>query len=146
LLGERAHVAVGSPGRLRVILVDFGMSPACPVRLNLGNADCPVLPVAGIGLDVIQAPKADLESCGSRELPLLIFPAAFCRDPEAQADLPSPVLPGISAFDRISISFCPLAIIQGKVTANKRSAARSGVLVAKSMTSHSPAGGADYRL
>ncbi len=32
------------------------MSPACPV--NLGNADCPILPVEDTGLDVIQAPKS----------------------------------------------------------------------------------------
>jgi transposase len=35
------------------------MSAACPVRGNLGNAGCPVLPVEGIGLDVIQAPKRE---------------------------------------------------------------------------------------
>jgi hypothetical protein len=28
-------------------------------RFNLGNAGCPVLPVEGIGLDVIQAPKPE---------------------------------------------------------------------------------------
>jgi hypothetical protein len=204
------------------------MSPAYPVRLNLGNADRPVLPVGGIGLDVIQAPKADLESCGSRELPLLIFPTAFCCDPEAQADLRCGLaavflagaslhsclrshqhflLParGLAATllqltavehrfqvsndaDRLFVAnaqkncsrrrhgFVALdpaavitaatasgkklhddeadhaslqnpATIQGKVTANKRSAARSGVLVAKRLlASHSPAGGADYRL
>jgi hypothetical protein len=97
-------------------------------------------------LDVIQAPKADLESCSSRELPLLIFPAAFCRDPGAQADLPSPVLPGISCLRSHQHFLLPARHHPGQVTANKRSAARSGVLVAKSMTSHSPAGGADYRL
>jgi hypothetical protein len=40
-----------------VIRVDSGMSAACPVGGNLGNAGCPVLPVEGIGLDMIQAPK-----------------------------------------------------------------------------------------
>src|SRR3954447_26087283 len=34
-------LTVGHP--LWVILVDFGMSAACPVRGNLGNAACPVL-------------------------------------------------------------------------------------------------------
>ena len=38
-----------------VIRVDFGMSAICPVGGNPGNAGCPVLPVEGIGLDVIQA-------------------------------------------------------------------------------------------
>jgi hypothetical protein len=27
--------------------------------VNLGNAGCPVLPVEGVGLDVIQAPKRE---------------------------------------------------------------------------------------
>ena len=49
------------------------MSPACPVRLNLGNADCPALPVEGIGLDLIHAAAH--------------IPVAFCCDPEAEADL-----------------------------------------------------------
>jgi hypothetical protein len=35
------------------------MSAACPVLGNLGNAGCPALPVEGIGLDVIQAPKPE---------------------------------------------------------------------------------------
>ena len=41
----------------------FASILACPrhVRLggNLGNAGCPVLPVEGVGLDVIQAPKPE---------------------------------------------------------------------------------------
>jgi hypothetical protein len=41
----------------------FASNLVCPrhVRLggNLGNAGCPVLPVEGIGLDVIQAPKPE---------------------------------------------------------------------------------------
>jgi hypothetical protein len=37
----------------------IGPSASCPVRGNLGNAGCPVLPVEGIGLDVIQAPKRE---------------------------------------------------------------------------------------
>jgi hypothetical protein len=50
--------------------VGFGsLILSCPhhLGLNLGNADCSVLPVEGIHLDVIQAPKADLKSCRSRE-------------------------------------------------------------------------------
>jgi hypothetical protein len=33
---------------------------------DLGNADCPVLPIEGIGLDVIQASKLGFESCGMK--------------------------------------------------------------------------------
>ncbi|MDB5604196.1 MAG: transposase [Bradyrhizobium sp.] len=47
------HVSSG------VIRVDFGMSGICPVTGNLGNPDPPVLPVEGIGLDVIQTPKPE---------------------------------------------------------------------------------------
>jgi transposase len=35
------------------------MSGICPVTGNLGNPDPPVLPVEGIGLDVIQTPKPE---------------------------------------------------------------------------------------
>jgi hypothetical protein len=35
------------------------MSAACPVGGNLGNVGFPVLPVEGIGLDMIQAPKPE---------------------------------------------------------------------------------------
>src|SRR6266446_9667217 len=52
-----------------VIRVDF----ACPrhVRLggNLGNAGCPVLPVEGSGLDVIQAPKPEPRIIATPNLP-----------------------------------------------------------------------------
>jgi hypothetical protein len=42
-----------------VIRVDFGMSASCPVWGVISeNAGCPVLPVEGVGLDVIQAPMA----------------------------------------------------------------------------------------
>src|ERR1700730_779751 len=63
---------------------------ACPQHVrqdNLGNAGCPVLPVEGIGLDVIQAPKRSLDSCSmnsrllSGGLPL----AAFLRDAHKRA-------------------------------------------------------------
>src|ERR1700738_5052093 len=43
----------------RVILDRIGLFSSCPVLGNLGNAGCPVLPVEGIGLDVIQAPKPE---------------------------------------------------------------------------------------
>jgi hypothetical protein len=50
-----ANIRYGS-----VIRVGFGKSAACSVRGgNLGNAGCPVLPVEGIGLDVIQAPRRE---------------------------------------------------------------------------------------
>jgi hypothetical protein len=65
----------------RIIRVDFGMSATCPVTGgNLGNAGCPVLPVEGIGLDVIQAPKRGLESCGMNSRTLNGLPSGrFCR-------------------------------------------------------------------
>ena len=42
------ELSLGVPD-VRVIRVDFGVPAACPVRGNLGNAGCPVLPVQGIG-------------------------------------------------------------------------------------------------
>jgi len=51
-------VARTTPGR--VIRVDFATSGICPVTGNLGNPDPPVLPVEGIGLDVIKMPKPEL--------------------------------------------------------------------------------------
>jgi hypothetical protein len=51
------------PGRL-AICVDFGMSAPRPVRAKSRKCGCPVLPVEGIGLDVIQAPDRGLESRG----------------------------------------------------------------------------------
>jgi hypothetical protein len=41
--------------RLRVICGDFGMSAQCPVRWGRRNAGCQGVPIAGIGLDMIQA-------------------------------------------------------------------------------------------
>ena len=91
------------PGRLRTI--DFGMSPACPVRLNIGTADCPVLPVEGIGLDLIHA-AAHIR-------------VAFCCDPEAEADLRcglAAVFLAGASLDFLpsiaSLSFCPLAALR----------------------------------
>ena len=53
--------------------VGFGMPLACPVRGDLGSADCPILPVEGIGLNVIQTSKtgglADTTRTESGSLP-----------------------------------------------------------------------------
>src|SRR5882724_8069711 len=50
-----------------VICVDFGMSAPRPVRGRSRKCGCPVLPVEGIGLDVIQAPNRGLESSALRD-------------------------------------------------------------------------------
>jgi hypothetical protein len=47
----------------------FASILACPQRVRLGDAGCPVLPVEGIGSDVIQAPKPEppdgpIQLCG----------------------------------------------------------------------------------
>jgi hypothetical protein len=56
---EGRQVVVKRECPIWVIRVDFGMSASCPVRGVISeNAGCPVLPVEGVGLDVIQAPMA----------------------------------------------------------------------------------------
>src|SRR6266851_6731885 len=66
---RKAGAPVGAPmsacGSFASILLCLGH-----VRLggNIGNAGCPVLSVEGIGLDVIQAPELELESCATNSV------------------------------------------------------------------------------
>jgi hypothetical protein len=68
LAGRRVAHRAAFIDRANVRLGLFVSILACSrhVRLvgNLGSGGYPVLPVEGIGLDVIQAPNRGLESCG----------------------------------------------------------------------------------
>jgi hypothetical protein len=54
MAAERSrHVSYG------VIRLDFGRRRHVRLGRDLGNAGCPVLPVEGIGLDVVQSPNPE---------------------------------------------------------------------------------------
>ncbi len=67
------------------ICVDYGVFTSRPVRVQSRKCACSVLPVEGIGLDVIQAPNRGLESCGMNS-----------RTLNGRPSLRSPALLGLS--------------------------------------------------